>query len=166
MVTEVSASASINSVSLSPLGGALAVASSDGKLYLYSLPTPAVPVTPVKTPAPTPPIVDPPGADGILSFSSAPSGATVYVNNAVVGITPPVTLPPLKAGQYPVLIRLDGYNDWTTTINLLPGDTVNVVAQMTAATPVSTPPVPPAGFLPVLAGLILGAVLVLRRSDD
>jgi len=71
---------------------------------------------------------------------------------------------PLKAGQYQVLLRLNGYNDWTTTIDLLPGDTVNVVAQMTAATPVSTPV--PAGFLPVLAGLVLAAVLLLRRKDE
>lgn len=159
-VMQKSATTAINGVSLTPSGNACAVASSDGNLYLYSLPADVVPVTPVETAVPTLPIE--PVEGGIFSFSSSPTGASVYIDNAVKGITP-VTLP-MKAGQYQILIRLAGYNDWTSTINLPPSETVSVVAQMNPAAPVSTPL--SLGFLSVLSGLVFAAVLMLRRSDE
>jgi hypothetical protein len=138
------------------------VASSDGNLYLYSFSANGIPVTPVETVTPAPTQTAAPDAEGVFSFSSAPTGADVYIDNAIQGITP-VTLP-MKAGQYRIMMRLNGYNDWTTTVNLTPGDTTHVAAQMNLATPVSTPI--PLGCLPVLAGLVFAAVFLLRRSDE
>lgn len=53
---------------------------------------------------------------GIISVSSSPKAAKIYVNNELKGVTDTnITLHP---GQYQIDIKKDGYTNWSKTINL------------------------------------------------
>lgn len=67
-------------------------------------------------------------AFGSVRFSSEPTGATVYLDGEFVGYTPMTfgTTP----GSKRVRVQLDGYEDYTTTINIRPGQTEQVNASL------------------------------------
>jgi hypothetical protein len=65
------------------------------------------------TPTPTP-------AYGSITATSDPAGATVYLDNAIRGITP-VTLEAVPNGAHTVLVRLDGYQDSVNSVNVMAG---------------------------------------------
>jgi hypothetical protein len=92
------------------------------------------------TPTPTP-------AYGSITVTSVPSGAGVYLDNAIKGITP-VTLEAVPNGQHTVLLRHDGYLDYTSEVTVT-GDLRQVsavftpksatIAPATSAVPGSSP---------------------------
>jgi hypothetical protein len=51
-----------------------------------------------------------------LNLKSNPNGASVYLNNTYYGVTP-INLN-LQEGNYDLLLKLNGYEDYSTTINL------------------------------------------------
>lgn len=63
------------------------------------------------TPTPTPTI-------GSIKISSNPSGASIFLDNALKGITP-LTLNDVTNGAHVVLLRYNGYQDYSTTVNIL-----------------------------------------------
>jgi hypothetical protein len=71
-------------------------------------------------------------------ISSTPSGAEVYINNVYVGITP-LTFMNVAPGQYAVELRLAGYNTFSTTGEVTPGQNVQVFAALSPSAPVTTP---------------------------
>ena len=79
------------------------------------------------TPTPTP-------AFGTLSVASVPSGANVYIDNAYKGLTP-VDLNAIPNGNHLLLIKRDGYKDYSRTVVVM-GDTQPVTA---ALVPVPAP---------------------------
>jgi hypothetical protein len=121
-------------VCLVAAGPAAAIAASPGSMSLPVKASPAVqyvtvvtvnpsitlPVT--TTPPPTPVPLSP-----MLYVSSTPSGASVAVNGVAKGKTP-LTLG-LYPGTYTVLITLDGYRDYTTTVTLSDSDKVAIDAR-------------------------------------
>jgi len=64
---------------------------------------------------------------GTLSISSRPSGARAFVDNQFVGFTP-VARFGTRPGNHTVRLELDGYETFTATVNLPPGETVPVNA--------------------------------------
>ena len=74
-----------------------------------TLPAPPPPQPPL--PQPVPPMVK-----HQLSIDTNVGGAQVYINGAFSGITPFATF--MHPGNYYVVIRLDGYEDYTKTVNL------------------------------------------------
>lgn len=119
--------------------------------------------------------VSPSSLNGTLSISSSPSGAQVFLDNQLVGITP-VTLSTVKPGQYSLLLKMNGYNDYTNQVQVAAGMSTTASINLTPAAPASptatpagtTSPVPTAtkSPLPVVlvpAGLV-AALLVYRRS--
>jgi hypothetical protein len=111
---------------------------------------------------------------GGISITSNPLGAEAYVNNVFKGLTP-VTVDGLTPGSYGVLVRLNGYQDWQSSVMVSSGKTEQVSAvlipapirtQTTPATPAPTPTQTP--LLPATAviGLLAGAgiVLFLRKN--
>jgi len=58
-----------------------------------------------------------------LSISANINGADVYINGQMYGKTP-LNLT-LNGGTYSVLIKMSGYKDWTTTVNLTGNQSVN-----------------------------------------
>lgn len=107
------------------------------------------PVTPVVT-------------TGSLHITSDPSGSDVYVDNVFRGYTP-LTLNDLATGSHTVLLQHGGYKDWSETITVSTGQTVErtvVMSQSVVPTPTSSP----APFIGILAGLgACGVVLAARR---
>jgi len=59
-----------------------------------------------------------------LTVKSSPSGASLYIDGAYVGQTP-ITLN-LESGRHKILLRAEGYEDYTDTIYLYSNKTVNI----------------------------------------
>jgi PGF-CTERM protein len=104
---------------------------------------------------------------GSISVSSSPSGARATIDGLNwVGSTPCKTPSDLPSGTYTIKLSLEGYHDWSQTVEVKANKTSEVHATLTpVATPTPTPtPSPPgfeAGF--AIAGLLAVAYLVLRR---
>lgn len=96
---------------------------------------------------------------GALSMSSSPSGAELYIDNVFRGYTP-IYLSDITPGQRTLLLKLNGYNDWTQYVNFVAGETADLDVPLTQG----VPPSPTNTFFP-LAGLlgVLGVALLLRR---
>jgi PEGA domain-containing protein len=58
------------------------------------------------------------GYRGGLMLSSSPQGAEVLVNGQVVGHTP-VVLNDLPVGSRGLVVRLDGYSPWSTSVRIV-----------------------------------------------
>lgn len=69
---------------------------------------------------------------GILSVSSQPPGADVYLDNVYKGITP-LLLTDLSTKTYILLIVKDGFSDWTKTVSVTGGDEQHVGASLIPA---------------------------------
>jgi hypothetical protein len=81
----------------------------------------------------------------------------VLVDNAFQGITP-LTIPSLPSGNHSLLIRMDGYQDYQSSLSLSPGQAIQV--QVSLSPSGRNVPLSPAG-----AALALGlcALLILAR---
>jgi hypothetical protein len=94
------------------------------------------------TPTPTP-------SSGKISFSSIPSGANIYLDNAYKGLTP-LTIDDVPNGRHVVVMRLDRYEEAVRNL-LITGNslTVNIalnpLGTSTTVQPTITGTVPPAG---------------------
>ncbi|MCU0633157.1 MAG: PEGA domain-containing protein [Methanolinea sp.] len=103
---------------------------------------------------------NPQSTTGGISIVSSPSGTEVFLNNVYRGPSP-LTIGSLPEGNYPVLLRLSGYQDWQSEIPVTAGQTVQVTATMNPS------PAPTrSGVLPVVlpGGLAIAAVLLSRRK--
>jgi hypothetical protein len=84
------------------------------------------------TPTPTP-------AFGSIIITSEPSGAAVYLDNAIKGITP-VTLEGIPNGAHHLLLRFEGYTDYTSDVSVMAGSrNISAVLVQKGATPTSSP---------------------------
>jgi Zn-dependent protease len=76
----------------------------------------------------------------ILSVSSVPSGASLYIDGSLIGTTPQ-TIRAIPAGDHSEILKLTGYEDYTTMVNIPPGTEIGVVytmASVSKGNPVST----------------------------
>ena len=74
---------------------------------------------------------------GTLEVSSEPSGAEVYINGNYTGETP-ITVE-LEAGNYTVEISKEGYEEYTTNVEVNAGDTTKITAQLREKPTTTTP---------------------------
>jgi hypothetical protein len=92
-----------------------------------------------------------PAITGTLSVSSTPAGASVFIDNALKGVTP-ISLTDISAGSHQVLLRLNGYQDYTVTQQVNAGATNTIAA---ALNPNVTPQPTRSGTSPLaLAGAL------------
>jgi hypothetical protein len=79
---------------------------------------------------------------GDIQVTSAPAGAAVYVNSNYQGTTStgsPLDITGLQPGTLTIVLKKSGYNDYTTTTNIVAGTTAQVSATLQpAGTPVKT----------------------------
>lgn len=61
-----------------------------------------------------------PAGSGSLSVTTTPAGAAVYVDGVQRGVSP-ATIPGLAAGSHTVLLKLDGYQDLSTPVQITAG---------------------------------------------
>jgi len=88
------------------------------------------------TPTPTP-------AYGSIVITSEPTGANVYLDNTIRGISP-VTLTSIANGYHTVLLRLDGYEDYTRAVTVM-ADAPQVNAVLSGKSATVTTYITPAG---------------------
>lgn len=99
-----------------------------------------------------------PAGSGAVQINSEPSGANIFIDNSCVGITP-LTIPSLPAGLHTILIRLSGYQDYSSSFNLSVGQTAQVQVALTPEIPII--PFPASSC--VLAVLTAGILFAFRR---
>lgn len=66
---------------------------------------------------------------GTIYATSSPSGANLYIDNVLKGITPK-TVAGITAGNHSITFKKTGYKDYTTTRNVIQGRTINVTATL------------------------------------
>jgi PEGA domain-containing protein/protein kinase-like protein len=66
---------------------------------------------------------------GSINVQSRPAGARVFVNDRLVGTTP-IAIPNLRAGSAAVRIEMDGYQPWSTTVQVNGGEATRVNASL------------------------------------
>ncbi|MCB9385657.1 MAG: PEGA domain-containing protein [Bryobacterales bacterium] len=79
----------------------------------------AAPAAPAEPPAP-----------GLLEIVSTPAGAEVEINSAFNGLTP--RRKSVKAGEYHIVIKKDGYETFEKTVLVDPGQTLEVHGELRA----------------------------------
>jgi hypothetical protein len=77
------------------------------------------------------------GSVGRLDISSNPSGAVLYIDGSNKGTTP-VTLDDLDVGTYKLILKKDGYMDWTRTAIITNGTTTSYSANLEVKTTAPT----------------------------
>ena len=100
-----------------------------------------------------------------VEISSTPAGADVFVNNLYMGITP-LSFHDVSAGTYTVDIRMEGYVPFSSSGQVIPGQSVHVIAALSPVqTPAPTTKAPTGALAVVMAFVMTGIVclLVARR---
>jgi hypothetical protein len=92
---------------------------------------------------------------GSLSVTTTPPGAQVYVDGGMKGISP-TTIPGLSPGAHAIVLKMEGYQDLTTSISVTTGQTSEYSTGLfrNAKTP---------GFEALGAVLSLGVLFVMGR---
>jgi len=86
---------------------------------------------------------------GTLAISSTPGGAMVFIDNAVKGITP-VTLTDTAIGSHLLLLRKEGYDDYTRNFIIEPATPASIGATLIKSVPEPTTlPTSPYGSIAV-----------------
>jgi hypothetical protein len=75
---------------------------------------------------------------GTLDISSDPAGAMVFIDNIVKGITP-VTLTDTAIGNHLLILRKEGYDDYTRNLIIDPTTPASFGATLTKSAPEPTP---------------------------
>ncbi|NMB77959.1 MAG: PEGA domain-containing protein [Methanomicrobiales archaeon] len=108
--------------------------------------------TPVPTPKPT---------TGTLTVTTSPPGALVYIDGEMKGITP-ATIPGLSGGTHSITLIMDGYQDFKTTTEIVPGTTSEFVTGL--AKRKTVPGFSVAGALAALG--LIATLLALSRNKN
>ncbi len=123
------------------------------------------------TPGPTP------NTNGQITVRSSPSGANIYLDNAYRGITP-LTLVEIPQGSHTIRLKLNGYQDWQSSVNVAAQSSTDVSGTLAANVPQATPteavtqPAPlqtrsPVSVFTIIAaiGTFGAAALVYRKRE-
>lgn len=98
-----------------------------------------------------------PSGVGTLQVTSDPQGANIFLDNVCRGVTP-LTIPSVEAGTHTLLLRLQGYNDYSSSISIAPAQSLQVQA---ALSPLATQ----TGYgFPLILGALYGAFLLFRKK--
>ncbi len=139
------------------LGGGIQLGGSG--IRITEVPTTASPVITAEVP----PVL----TTGILSVTTTPAGATVFIDGIPMGVSP-VTISGLAPGGHAMILKLDGYADITAPVTVTAGQTQAYTAGLV---PVATPvPAIPAvtkspGFEEVLCIAAIGAALAAGKRQ-
>jgi hypothetical protein len=134
----------------------------------YDIRANLVPVTPGPTP----------NTNGQITVRSSPSGANIYVDNLYKGLTP-LTLVEIPKGGHTILLKMNGYQDWQSTVNVAAGSSTDVSGTLTAisnpqpvATTVVTQALPlqprsPVSLISIISAIgICGAAVIMSRKKE
>jgi hypothetical protein len=104
---------------------------------------------------------------GSLSVATSPAGATIFIDGTQRGVSP-ATIPGLSAGSHTLLLKLNGYQDFSAPVTVTAGQTQTSTISLSpvAAAAAATPAIPrnkTPGFEAACGLAALGAVLVIRK---
>ncbi len=68
---------------------------------------------------------------GSLEVKSTPYGSIVYIDGEEIGVTP-VEIPSVEPGSHEVLIKREGYQNRTESVDITPGSTVRIAGELIA----------------------------------
>jgi hypothetical protein len=135
---------------------------------VYDIRANLVPVTPGPTP----------NTNGQITVRSSPSGADIFLDNLYKGVTP-LTLVEIPQGSRTILLKLNGYQDWQSSVNVAAGSSTDVSGTLAATTiPQSTfttgvtQPAPiqtrsPISLISIISAIgICGAAAVVFRKRE
>jgi hypothetical protein len=106
---------------------------------------------------------EPVSSNGSLTVITDPAGAQVSVDGNVKGVSP-ATIPGLSAGTHTLLLKLEDYNDLSTTVNVTTGQTQNYTTGLRKA---FKPSLVEIGLAGLLILIVIGAGLYrLIRKDE
>ena len=71
----------------------------------------------------------PPAGPGALVIESRPTGAAVYIDGRMVGVTP-VTIESVGAGDHSIGLAADGYQRWVGSVRVSTGERARVTASL------------------------------------
>jgi hypothetical protein len=117
------------------------------------------------SPGPTPYI------NGQVTVGSSPSGANIYLDNAYRGLTP-LTLVDIPQGSHAIILKLNGYQDWQSSVNVVAGSSTDVSGTLASSpqpTPTTLPPqatrspISPVSILFAI-GICSAAAILHRKS--
>jgi len=117
------------------------------------------------TPGPTP------NTNGQITVRSSPSGANIYLDNAYRGLTP-LTLVDIPQGSHAIILKLNGYQDWQSSVNVLAGSSTDVSGTLSPSpqpTPTTLPPQTTRAPIAVVSiisaiGICSAAVILYKKS--
>lgn len=75
------------------------------------------------------------GSAGRILVKSNPSGAKIQLDDNLTGLVTPDTLVPVSAGQHTIKLSLNGYRDTTITTNVIAGNIIEEVVDLTVYEP-------------------------------
>jgi hypothetical protein len=104
-----------------------------------------------------------PSPYALLEISSVPSGASVFLDGAEQGITP-LTRSSVPAGKHTIAIRMAGYSDYATMVQLTPGQSALISAAL-APIPAPAPTTAASScLLPAMVAPVIAAALVTMKK--
>ena len=95
------------------------------------------------------------GSNGSIFAYSTPSGAKLFVDGIDTGYFTPKTIPEISAGSHLIIMRKDGYQDWSKEITVRARTKTTVYGRLTAVGSPSQ-----AASSPVVSGIISPVVQV------
>jgi len=102
------------------------------------------------------------GGAGSVIATSTPAGGQVYLDNQFRGVAP-VTIYNVAPGTHIINMKLPGYNDWSTSVNVPGGQVTQVPAVFVAGS--GTTPIPTRAVLTpfiIIGALVICAVVTSR----
>ena len=119
-----------------------------------------------------------PSTNGQITVRSNPSGANIYLDNLYKGLTP-LTLVEIPKGSHTILLKMNGYQDWQSSVNVAAGSSTDVSGTLAAttipqptSTTVVTQPAPmqtrsPISVISIISaiGICGAAVIVFRKKE-
>ena len=100
---------------------------------------------------------------GSIYITSAPSGASIYLDDLYEGAKTPYTLTGVTVGEHTVTLRLKGYNDGISRIKVTAGEIAQLTIGLALSSGETTEPTPSSastpGFTLLTAVTALGAAL-------
>ena len=80
-----------------------------------------------------------PNGNGQITVRSGPSGANIYLDNLYKGLTP-LTLVEVPTGSHTIVLKMNGYQDWQSSVNVPAGSSTDVSGTLLAVTYVPQAP--------------------------
>lgn len=104
--------------------------------------------------------------EGSLNIQSTPSGAEVYFNGDMKGVTP-LIVSGIAPGTYTITLKKDGYQDWVANIEIDADEKETISASMyPGGNGNGEPTGTPAPLVPLVIGMLAATLICIDRNKN